>query len=300
MPVWRPRQDWLEVAVGSALGQAEVRLELIVIDDGNHEPVADLLGGFEDPRLRIERIDHSGYAGACNAGIELARGDYVRFADADDFFPANGSAELLRLTNRRTDRLVYGATLVCSEDLRPLWRMRPRQQGDVIRDSLLARFNVRLGGGLLWPRDLLRRTGYMDPAIPRSADWEYIQRALEIAHVVGTTRIVHHYRRHASAMTADVESGRMAARAIVERYFDRHPDQRGTSLERRALAMLDATAARVYATHGQPRRALSHLARGLARDPLCLANEFGQLRAAASGRVQRLARGRRGPTAPRL
>jgi glycosyltransferase involved in cell wall biosynthesis len=300
MPVWRPRQDWLEVAVGSALAQAQVRLEVIVIDDGNDEPVADLLKGFDDPRLRIERIAHSGYAGACNAGIELARGDYVRFADADDCFPAEGSAELLGLANRRREVLVYGATLVCDEHLRPLWRMRPRQQGDAMRDSLLARFNVRLGGGLLWPRDVLRRTGQMDTAIPRSADWEYIQRALEFVHVVGTTRIVHHYRRHASAMTADVESGRVTARTIVERYFERHPEQRGTSLERRALAMLDATAARIYATHGEPRRALAHLARGLGRDPLCLANEFGQLRAAARGRLDRLTRNCLGPAPPRL
>jgi glycosyltransferase involved in cell wall biosynthesis len=292
MPVWRPRADWLELAVASALGQDGVEIELVVVDDGNELSVVDQLRHVRDSRLRIERIEHSGHAGACNAAIELARGEYVRIVDADDAFPHRGTALLLALAAGRDDVLVYGGSLVCDEELRPLWRMKARQQGDVTRESLLARFNVR-PGGLLWPRGLLRRTGWFDTELVLSGDWEYIQRAVELARVIGTVEIVHLYRRHGAAMTADIDTGRASAREIVRRYFQRHPEQRGTRLERQALAMLDATAARVYATHGQPRRAAVHLARGLARDPLCLSHEFAQARAVVIGGLDRRLRGRR-------
>ena len=297
MTVWRPRQDWLETAVASALGQGGVQAELVIIDDGNDRPVADQLQHVRDPRLRVERIEHSGLAGARNAAIKLARGNYVRFVDADDAFPLDGTRLLLALTSGRDDVLAYGATVVCDETLRPIWRMTAHQRGDVVRDSLLGRFNVRIGG-LLWPRELLARTGWFDTTMATSSDWEYIQRAVELATVRGTTEVVLLYRRHGSSLTANIDSGRASARRIVDRYFERHPEQRGTRLEHRAYAMLDATAARVYATHGQPRRAAVHLARAVARDPLCVTNEFAQARAALIGRLERELRGGSSPMRP--
>jgi glycosyltransferase involved in cell wall biosynthesis len=50
MPVWRPRPDWLLQAVRSALAQRDCELELIVVDDGNAEPLDALLAEVRDPR----------------------------------------------------------------------------------------------------------------------------------------------------------------------------------------------------------------------------------------------------------
>ena len=59
MPVWRPRREWLLEAVGSALGQRDCSLELIVVDDGNAEPVAVISNYLFERRglrdLRLER-----------------------------------------------------------------------------------------------------------------------------------------------------------------------------------------------------------------------------------------------------
>jgi hypothetical protein len=63
------------------------------------------------------------------------------------------------------------------------------------------------------------------------------------------------------------------ARRIVERFFERHPERRGTHLERRAHAMLDAKAARVYASRGRWRDAAGPMVRSALCDPRALLRE---------------------------
>ena len=283
MAIWNPRLDWMQAAVASALDQSGVETELLVVDDGNDPPVADLLNDIDDPRLRIERVPHVGVARARNEGIAVARGRYVRVVDCDDVFPRDSTARLLELMSGREDLITYGASMMCDAELRPLWKMSTAQQGDAAVDALFTRFHVR-PGGVLFPRALLELEPF-DPSYKGSDDWEQMLRALEHAHVRGTRATVHLYRRHRGGITAGIENGRESAQRIVEAYFERHPSKRGTRLEREALAMLDATAARVYATHGQPRKALIHLLRGVRRDPLCVRHDFKQARNLLVGRV---------------
>lgn len=285
MPVWRPRQDWLEAAVASVLEQTGPSIELVIVDDGNETPVEKLLAHVEDPRLRFVRLEHGGPSAGRNVGVARALGEHVRFFDCDDVMPPGSTARLYELIDGRQDRIAYGASLVCDEDLKPRWRMSTRQQGNAIVDSLLASFNVR-PGGLMFPRSLLEQAPF-DTRFTVAEDWDQMQRALELASVAGTREVVHLYRRHPTSATADIEAGMRASRSIVEAYFERHPEQRGTRLERQALAFLDAMAARVYATHGQRRVAAQRLLRGMRRDPLCLRHEWPQVRNVLAGRLAR-------------
>jgi glycosyltransferase involved in cell wall biosynthesis len=284
MPVWRPRTDWLEVAVAAALDQSGPSIELIVADDGNEVPVGELLAHVEDPRLRIERVPHVGVSAGRNAGVAAARGEYVRFIDCDDSIPRDSTARLYALMEGRGDRITYGASLMCDEQLNPRWRMSTRQQGDAVVDSLFASFNVRPGGGVMQPRSLLLRVPF-DTSFTVAEDWDQMQRALEHATVRGTREVVHLYRRHPTSTTADIDAGRVAAERIVASYFERHPEQRGTKLERHTQAFLDAMTARVYATHHQPRAAIRHLLRGLRRDPLCIRHDMPMVRNALMGKL---------------
>ena len=284
MAVWRARLDWLEVAVTAALDQSGPSIELVIVDDGNETPVSELLAHIEDPRLRFERMPHRGLPAVRNAGVAAARGQYVRFADCDDFIPPDSTARLYDLMDGRTDRITYGASLICDEQLNPRWRMSTRQQGDAVVDSLFASFNVRPGGGVMQPRSLLLRVPF-DTSFTVAEDWDQMQRALEHATVRGTREVVHLYRRHPTSTTADIDAGRVAAQRIVASYFERHPEQRGTKLERHTQAFLDAMTARVYATHHQPRAAIRHLLRGLRRDPLCIRHDMPMVRNALMGKL---------------
>lgn len=84
----RNRLSSLRRAVESALYQANVSLEVVIVDDGSEERVDEHLG-LEDHRLRIVRIDRSGGpAMAREAGVSAARGSLVAFLDDDDYWLA--------------------------------------------------------------------------------------------------------------------------------------------------------------------------------------------------------------------
>lgn len=75
----------LSEAVDSVLGQTVSDLELIVVDDGSDEPVADLLEGHGDERLRIVRHPmNRGLSAARNTALRLARAPLVSHLDSDD------------------------------------------------------------------------------------------------------------------------------------------------------------------------------------------------------------------------
>jgi glycosyltransferase involved in cell wall biosynthesis len=292
MPVWEPRPDWLEAAVRSALDSGSAALELVVVDDGCPAPVEELLRGVEDARLRVLRVEHGGPYSARNAGIEGSTGETIRFVDADDVLPAGSTDRLLQHVGGRDDVLGYGATLVCDEALRPVWKMTSRASGDARRDCVLGRFTVRLPS-LLLPRRVVEAAGSWDVDFKVSGDWDYILRALDHAEVRGDTAVATLYRRHRGSVTGDIDAGQEGARRVVEGYLRRHPEDRTSSLGRRAEAMLAAKAARVNATHQRPGQAVAQLGRALLRDPRAVATELVQSAPAVRGRVARLLGGPR-------
>ena len=78
------RDGWPDVrrTVASALGQQDVRVEVIVVDDGSTVPLADQLTPVfaGDERLRVLRVDTpQRQAFARNTGIAAARAPWVAF-----------------------------------------------------------------------------------------------------------------------------------------------------------------------------------------------------------------------------
>jgi hypothetical protein len=98
--------------------------------------------------------------------------------------------------------------------------------------------------------------------------------------------VAFYYRRHGGEMTSDFAAGEEGARRVVRRYFERHPEQRGTAIERRAEAMLHARAVRVSATHGRRAESITRLRDGLMLDPRAVGNEFVQAMPALWGRLR--------------
>ena len=88
---------YLERCVASLAGQSYEKLEILLIDDGSTDGSAELCERWSerDGRIRAAHQANAGGAAARNRGLELCRGEYVTFADADDWLEADAYARAL-------------------------------------------------------------------------------------------------------------------------------------------------------------------------------------------------------------
>ena len=300
MPAWSPRSDWLHAAVVSALEEAACELELVVVDDGSEEPVAGLLADIDDPRLRVIRVEHGGPYAARNAGIAASSGAFVRFLDADDIAEPGSTGRLLAIAREGGETLAYGATVMCDDALTPQRVVTSDLEGWVAEECLLGRFEVYIVS-ILFPRAVIERAGpWEETALAVSADWDFGLRAFEQAPTRRLAEVVTRYRRHGSSITktADVATGAEAHRLVLDRYFSRHPEKRGTRLERRAYVGMHLDRARAHAWLGERRLATRELAAAVRRSPAETVTAAGRW---SAGRLDALRRraARRAPRARR-
>ena len=84
VPTFKARATLLE-AVQSVVAQTWVDLEIIVVDDACPDDSTQVLTSLSDPRIRIVRLERNvGLSGARNAGMSVARGEFIALLDADD------------------------------------------------------------------------------------------------------------------------------------------------------------------------------------------------------------------------
>ena len=80
-------EDTLRRCLGSVLGQMDDRMEVIIVDDGSTDTSGQIAEQMTAGRTdcRFIRQANKGLSAARNAGIEAATGEYITFADSDDF-----------------------------------------------------------------------------------------------------------------------------------------------------------------------------------------------------------------------
>lgn len=86
VPVYKA-QAYLTNCVDRVLNQSFRDLELLLIDDGSPDQSGALCDDYAalDDRVRVFHIENGGVSAARNLGIQEARGQYIAFADADDW-----------------------------------------------------------------------------------------------------------------------------------------------------------------------------------------------------------------------
>jgi GT2 family glycosyltransferase len=104
MPVHDPEPEWLRDAVESVRAQVYRDWELCIADDASTRgDVRGLLRRYEgDPRIRVTYLEENeGIAGASNAALALATGEFVGFLDHDDVLKPNALFEVAKVLNER-------------------------------------------------------------------------------------------------------------------------------------------------------------------------------------------------------
>lgn len=86
VPVYRV-EEYLQRCVDSILAQTYENLEIILVDDGSPDGCPEICDAYarKDQRVKVIHQENAGLSGARNAGIDLAKGEYLAFVDSDDY-----------------------------------------------------------------------------------------------------------------------------------------------------------------------------------------------------------------------
>jgi cellulose synthase/poly-beta-1,6-N-acetylglucosamine synthase-like glycosyltransferase len=88
----------IERSVAQVLASENVRVEVIVIDDGSKDRTSEIVEKAfgDEPRVRLINLENGGKARALNHGLALAKSEIVVALDADTQFEPNTIARLAR------------------------------------------------------------------------------------------------------------------------------------------------------------------------------------------------------------
>ena len=79
-------EAYLDRCVSSLKAQSLKEIEIILVDDGSTDHSSEMCDAFsaDDDRIRVIHKSNGGLSSARNAGMEVAKGEYIGFVDADD------------------------------------------------------------------------------------------------------------------------------------------------------------------------------------------------------------------------
>lgn len=171
-------------AIRSCLEQSVPPLEIIVIDDGSTDAIDAALEPFLDDIVLL-RQENGGESVAKNAGVAVARGDFVVILDADDVAYPHRHEALGELAAARPDLAILTHDALLTRDgavLRHYFGdFHPfpveHQRREILRRCFVINPAVR--------RSAWIAIGGYDPAIRIGADWECWLRMILAGERVG-------------------------------------------------------------------------------------------------------------------
>jgi GT2 family glycosyltransferase len=187
--------SFLPEAVASILAQNYPALEIIVVDDGSTDNLAELVRRFQAP-IRYVRQEASGASAARNRGIREARGAFIAFLDVDDLWPPDNLGLMVEaMSADPAPDVVQGYAQIM--------RQLPDTKEYEFVGCPLEVFLDYLGGAL-YRRAAFDKVGLLDESLIYYEDVDWFYRARDGGLVVQRLEQISLYvRRHEHNMTRD-------------------------------------------------------------------------------------------------
>jgi O-antigen biosynthesis protein len=172
-------QDFVQECVESVLGQREIDLDIVLVDDGSTDKTLDIARRFTGAATIIGQKNQ----GACvarNRGFEKSTGDYVMFLDADDLLEENTLGRLVDKIDADEAGFVG-----CGWDnflkIAEIWARGPGGHQSLPSEGLLEAWLTDWylpPCCILWRRSTLLEVGGWDESLTANQDGEIVMRAL--------------------------------------------------------------------------------------------------------------------------
>lgn len=207
-------ERYIGQALDSVGSQTYHNWEILVTNDGGTDGTSRIVAEFaqrtSQPVRVLEHEENSGLSAARNTAMRAARGDYIAFLDADDFWLqdhlesvcallASGSADLAY-----ADCFVFRDTAAGEIELIPVSTIAVKDP-----PTDLFRRNFINPSGAATTRRLMEKVGDFDRSLRGTQDIDYWIRAAALGFQIASTgKQTYYYRKSPGSLSA--ESAKMA------------------------------------------------------------------------------------------
>eukprot|EP01037_Dinobryon_pediforme_P013983 gene13983-14100_t len=201
--------DRLKAAVDSAMAQTWSHKEIIIIDDGSVDHSFSIAASYQAQGVQVFRQFNRGASAARNKGLQVAKGDFIQFLDADDLLSPDKIESQVEVLRRHSRHLAVCSTVHFPDGF-PESNYRPSAYEEAfLKDSDNSfEFLVRLMGGYdfrasmvqpaawLTPRQLIDQAGPWNESLTLDDDGEYFARVLLESEGIRKTPGLVFYRKY--------------------------------------------------------------------------------------------------------
>ena len=111
---------FLKETIQSVMAQTFTDWEWLITDDCSSDDSVEIIQKINDPRIVLTLSEKNGGAGhARNLSLGKAKGQYITFLDADDFWESNFLDEMVSFMKKEKAELAYSNYARCDENLNP-------------------------------------------------------------------------------------------------------------------------------------------------------------------------------------
>lgn len=116
------QEQYISRCIESVLAQSYPHWEQIIVDDGSSDGTADVVQGYDDPRIRYVRLPHRGLSALAetyNTALAAARGELVAILEGDDLWPTGKLEAQVSLFRDESTFLSWGRGELIDENGAP-------------------------------------------------------------------------------------------------------------------------------------------------------------------------------------
>lgn len=113
VPVYKVER-YLNRCVQSIVDQSDKDLEIILVDDGYPDRCPQMCDEWakKDSRIKVVHKKNGGLSSARNAGIKVAKGEYIGFVDSDDYIDESMYEDLMHIMRLNPKAMIASYPIV--------------------------------------------------------------------------------------------------------------------------------------------------------------------------------------------
>lgn len=266
---------FLPEAIDSVFAQTYKDYEIIVIDDGSTDNTKEVLEPYFD-KIKYIYQNNRGVAGAMNAGIRHAHGEYIAFLDQDDIWlPQKLAIQINYMANNPEIGLVYSKAHKIDEDGKLLHLKRKDRgtpSGDIF-DKLYFRCSITSCSGVILRKRVFDTIRLFDETIKISTDYDLWLRIARRFKIAGINTPLYKQRKVHGSLSTDKELVHKEHRRLIEENYVLYKDADrpiSSALYKRAIAKWFFRAGRHHFKEKDRKKALANYLQSLKYNPFNL------------------------------